>query len=66
MENRNLSAKELSQMMGLSRPTLSRLVAAKKLGCYRIGARILFDYQRHVLPFLRSNEQKTEPLPMKS
>lgn len=43
-ENVNLlSAKEAAVRLGISRPTLSRLVRDNKIGVYRVGVRTLFD-----------------------
>jgi excisionase family DNA binding protein len=53
-----LTALELCELTRLSRPTISRLTASGKLQCYRVGVRVLFDWERHVLPFLQSCEIK--------
>lgn len=43
-ENKNLlSARQVAARLGISRPTLSRLIRDKKIGVYRIGTRTLFD-----------------------
>lgn len=57
MESNNLSAREVCQLIGVSRPTLSRLCAAGKIGFYRVGVRLLFSPE-HVKAFLESCEVK--------
>jgi excisionase family DNA binding protein len=43
-ENKKLiSATEAAERLGVSRPTITRLIQAKRLACYRIGSRVLFD-----------------------
>lgn len=37
------SAKELSEVTGMAKQTLYRLVREGKVKCYKIGARILFN-----------------------
>lgn len=51
-----MSAKEAARQLGVSRATVSRLLAAKKLGYFRIGIRTLFS-QQHLDDFLTSVEQ---------
>ncbi len=52
------SASETVLRLGISKPTLTRLVQAGKIGFYRIGTRLLFDEQKHITPFLESCERK--------
>ncbi len=52
------SASETALYLGISKPTLTRLVQAGKIGFYRIGTRLLFDEQNHITPFLESCEGK--------
>lgn len=40
-----LSAKEAAARLGISRPTLSRLIRDNRIGVYRVGTRTLFDEQ---------------------
>jgi excisionase family DNA binding protein len=54
--NRNFSAKETCLRIGVSRPTLSRLVASRQIGCFRVGIRILFS-EKHITDFLSSVER---------
>jgi excisionase family DNA binding protein len=54
--NRNFSAKETCLRIGVSRPTLSRLVASRQIGCFRVGTRLLFSEQ-HITNFLASVER---------
>ena len=44
-ENKGLiSAREAAAKLGVSRATLCRLVKAKRLACFRIGTRVLFNH----------------------
>ncbi len=52
------SASETTLRLGISKPTLTRLVQAGRIGFYRIGTRLLFDEQKHITPFLESCERK--------
>lgn len=54
--HRLLSAKETAFRLGISRATLSRLVANKKIGYYQIRNRTLFD-QKHISEFLTNSEK---------
>jgi excisionase family DNA binding protein len=43
-EKSNLvSAKDAAARLGISRPTLSRLIRDSRIGVYRVGTRTLFD-----------------------
>lgn len=59
MRNRNLTANEVCKAIGVSRPTLQRLLRAQRIGCFRVGtggkARVLFAPE-HVRQFLQSCE----------
>lgn len=50
------SAKETVALLGISRPTLSRLQQKGAIGCYKIGVRTLFA-QKHIEDFLAKNER---------
>jgi excisionase family DNA binding protein len=50
------SAKETVALLGISRPTLSRLQQKGAIGCYKIGVRTLFA-QKHIEDFLARHEQ---------
>ena len=52
------SASETALRLGISKPTLCRLMQAQRIGFYRVGARVLFDEQKHIAPFLESCERK--------
>lgn len=56
-ESINLTAEQVCKQVGISRPTLSRLCRAGKIGFFRIGVRVLFSPE-HVSDFLQSVEQK--------
>jgi len=38
-----MTIREASKQLGISPSTLYQLVATRKIGCYRIGSKILFD-----------------------
>jgi excisionase family DNA binding protein len=38
-----MTIREASKQLGISSSTLYQLVATRKIGCYRIGSKILFD-----------------------
>lgn len=50
------SAKEAVALLGISRPTLSRLLRRNAIGHFRIGTRTLFSME-HIRAFLESVEQ---------
>lgn len=50
------SAKETVAILGISRPTLSRLLRRNAIGHFRIGTRTLFSTE-HIRAFLESVEQ---------
>lgn len=50
------SAKEAVALLGISRPTLSRLLRRNAIGCFRIGTRTLFSSE-HIRAFLDNVEQ---------
>jgi excisionase family DNA binding protein len=50
------SAKETVALLGISRPTLSRLQQKGAIGCYKIGVRTLFA-QKHIEDFLTRHER---------
>ena len=50
------SAKEAVALLGISRPTLSRLLRRNAIGHFRIGTRTLFSAE-HIRAFLESVEQ---------
>ena len=50
------SAKETVALLGISRPTLSRLQQKGAIGCYKIGVRTLFA-QKHIEDFLARHER---------
>jgi excisionase family DNA binding protein len=55
------SAKEAARRLGISRATLSRLIAARKIGVYRTGVKTLFnqrileEYKAQTFHPLKSN-----------
>jgi excisionase family DNA binding protein len=53
-----LSEKQAAQWLGISRITLLRARKAGRVGAYRIGARVLYSEEKHLLPFLELCERK--------
>lgn len=56
VKDRLYSAKEAVELLGISRPTLSRLLRRNAIGHFRIGTRTLFSSE-HINAFLASVEQ---------
>lgn len=56
VRERLYSAKEAVTILGISRPTLSRLLRRNAIGHFRIGTRTLFSAE-HINAFLASVEQ---------
>jgi excisionase family DNA binding protein len=58
--DRNLTVRETCEAIGVSRPTLNRLLKAELISCYRVGtgkkARILFAPE-HINEFLKGCER---------
>jgi excisionase family DNA binding protein len=50
---------EAAYYLGVSVITIDRALVGKKLGCYRIGRRIVFS-QQHLDEFLMNNEHKAK------
>ena len=51
-----LSEKEAAEFLGVSKMTLLRRRKAKKIKHYRVGFRILYSKEKHLVPFLEANE----------
>ncbi len=51
-----LSEKQAAEFMGISKMTLLRRRQAKKIKHYRVGFRILYSKEKHIIPFLRERE----------
>lgn len=60
MQDRNLSMREFCELVGVSRQTVTRLLKAKKISCFRVGLgdkkRVLFA-PAHIAEFLRACER---------
>lgn len=56
VQEKLFSAKETVALLGISRPTLSRLLRRNAIGHFRIGTRTLFSAE-HIRAFLESVEQ---------
>jgi len=51
------SATETALRLGISKPTLCRMMQRGEINFYRIGARVLFSEEKHIAPFLASVER---------
>lgn len=51
-----MSEAEAAAYLGLCRLTVFRLRERGELGHYRIGSRIIYSRERHLIPFLESRE----------
>ncbi len=51
------SATEIALRLGISKPTLCRMMQRGEINFYRIGARVIFSEERHFAPFLASVER---------
>jgi excisionase family DNA binding protein len=60
MENTSnlLSEKQAAKFLGVSSITLFRKRKNREINFYRVGFRILYSREKHLLPFLDSCEQK--------
>ncbi len=52
-----LNEKQAANAMGISRITLLRKRNLGEIGFYRIGFRILYSWEKHLVPFLEKCEQ---------
>ncbi len=55
-----LSPNETALRLGISKPTLCRLMKKQVVGFYRIGTRVLFDEEKHIQPYLALCERKAQ------
>lgn len=57
IENADIrNVKAGASFLGVSPVTLGRLMSRGEIGYYRIGSRVVFSTENHLLPFLRRNE----------
>ena len=56
-EDKILTEIEAEQFLRLSRMSLIRNRQSGRLGFFRLGGRVAYSMQRHLLPFLESCEQ---------
>ncbi len=56
LTKKRLNRKQAADYLGVSIVTLDRAVAKKKISCFRIGRRVLFDSEIHLDAFLQKNE----------
>lgn len=52
-----ISAKEAVARLGISKPTLCRIMQRGEIGYYRVGTRVLFS-DRHITDFLAACEHR--------
>jgi excisionase family DNA binding protein len=57
VQERLLSAKEAVAKLGISKPTLCRIMQRGEIGFYRVGTRVLFS-EEHKTTFLKACEHK--------
>ena len=59
-----LSVPEAAKFLGVSPVTVWRKLGLKgtkrEISCYRFGHRVLLSKERHLLPYLRKNEQHAD------
>lgn len=53
------SAREAAEQLGISKPTLCRLMQRGEISFYKVGSRVLFS-DEHISAFLASCEHKSE------
>jgi excisionase family DNA binding protein len=56
---RVFSIKEIIKMLGISKPTLCRIMKRGEIGYYRVGSRVLFS-EHHISKYLQSVEYSPE------
>jgi len=54
-----LAEKEAAVFLGISKSSIMRRRYAGEIPHYRIGLRILYDVERHLIPYLERCERKT-------
>lgn len=55
-----LSENEAAKFLGISKMTLLRKRNAGNIGFFRVGFRVLYSKEKHLLPFLQSCEKQTQ------
>lgn len=50
------NVKQGAQYLGISPVTLRRILKSGQIGCFKIGSRIVFSKEQHLIPFLLKNE----------
>ena len=55
-----MSIKQAAEFLGISVVTLHRKKKEKTIGFYQVGNRILFSMEKHILSYLKKNEQLPE------
>lgn len=64
-EEKLMNVKEAAHRLGVSVITLWRKLGRgkgnkKEIDCYRVGTRVLLSEEKHLLPYLKRNEEKAE------
>ena len=63
-EEKLLNIKEVAKYLGVSVITVWRKLGTKttvkEIDCYRVGRRVLFSKEKHLLPYLERCEEKAE------
>jgi hypothetical protein len=52
-----MNERDAAKFLGISRMTLLRKRNARKIGFFRVGFRVLYSKEKHLLPFLRTCER---------
>lgn len=52
-----LSEADAAKFLGISKITMARKRKAKEIGHFRVGHRILYSKEKHLLPFLKEREK---------
>lgn len=60
-----LNVPEAANFLGVAQITIWRLLGRgtgnkKAIDCYRVGRRVLFSKEKHLLPYLERNTEKAE------
>ena len=58
LDEQLLSESEAAKFLGVSKMTLLRKRQTLDISHFRVGSRILYSKQKHLLPYLEKNEKK--------
>jgi len=59
-DSRLLTTAEVADILHVGTAHMLRLARAGKIGSYKAGKQYLFDYDRHIVPYLRAGEIEAE------